>query len=67
VKLGTQERGIVLQVAQRRTTRAFSIVPQKFNINPKFLLCGKFTLATTLYTLSPNLAHLISVITHEER
>jgi hypothetical protein len=58
VELGTQERGIVLQVAQRRTTRAFATVPREFNINPE----GNFTLATTFCTWSPNLAHLLSVI-----
>jgi hypothetical protein len=36
VELGTQERGIVLQVAGRRTTRAFSTVSREFNINPEF-------------------------------
>jgi hypothetical protein len=36
VELGTQEQGIVLQVARRRMTRAFATVPQEFDINPKF-------------------------------
>jgi hypothetical protein len=62
VKLGTQERGIVLQVAGRRTTRAFLTVPREFNINLEFSSWGKFTLAKTLRTWSPNLAHLLSVI-----
>jgi hypothetical protein len=62
VELGTQERGIVLQVARRRTTRAFLTVPESSILTPEFPLWGKFTLATTLCTWSPNLAHLLSVI-----
>jgi hypothetical protein len=41
---------------------AFLTVPREFDINPEFPLWGKFTLATTLCTWSPNLAHLLSVI-----
>jgi hypothetical protein len=52
----------VLQVAGRRTSGAFSTVPREFDINPEFPSWGKFTLATTLCTWSPNLAHLLSVI-----
>jgi hypothetical protein len=37
VELGTQERGIVLQVAGRRRSGAFSNVPQEFDINSSFL------------------------------
>jgi hypothetical protein len=62
VELGTQEQGIVLQVAGRKMMRAFWTVPREFDINPEFLSWGKFTLATTLCTWSPNLAHLLSVI-----
>jgi hypothetical protein len=36
VELGTQERGIVLQVAGRRTSGAFSTVLREFDINPEF-------------------------------
>jgi hypothetical protein len=53
-----------LQVARIRMTRAFSTVPWEFDINPEFPSWGKFTLATTLCTWSPNLAHLLSVITY---
>jgi hypothetical protein len=62
MELGTQERGIIFQVVRRRTKRAFSIVPREFDINPEFPSWGKFTLATTLCTWSPNFAHLLSVI-----
>jgi hypothetical protein len=50
VELGTQERGIILQVAGRRTSRAFLTVPREFDINPEFPSWEKFTLATTLCT-----------------
>jgi hypothetical protein len=36
VELETQERGIVLQVAGRRTSGAFLTVPREFDINPEF-------------------------------
>jgi hypothetical protein len=62
VVLGTQEREIVLQVARRRTTRAFLTVLREFDINPEFSSWGKFTHATILCTWSPNLTHLLSVI-----
>jgi hypothetical protein len=62
VVLGTQERGIVLQVVGRRTSEAFSTVPREFDINPEFPSWGKFTLAAKLCTWSPNLAHLLTVI-----
>jgi hypothetical protein len=62
VESGTQERGIVLQVAGRRTSGAFLTVPREFDINPEFPSWEKFTHATTLCTWSPNLAHLLSVI-----
>jgi hypothetical protein len=62
VELGTQERGIILQVTRRRTTRAFLTISREFDINPEFPSWGIFTLATTLCTWSPNLTHLLSVI-----
>jgi hypothetical protein len=63
VELGTQDKKVVLQVASRRTTRAFSTVPREFDIKPRFPSWGKFTFATTLYTWSPDeLASLLSVI-----
>jgi hypothetical protein len=65
VELETQEQGIILQVAGRRTMRAFLTVPREFDINPEFPSWGKFTLATTLCTWSPNLAHLLSVISQQ--
>jgi hypothetical protein len=34
VDLGTQEKEVVFQVPWRRTMRAFSTVPQEFNIKP---------------------------------
>jgi hypothetical protein len=49
----------------RRTGGAFSTVPREFDINPEFPSWGKFTLATTLCTWSPNLAHLLSVISQQ--
>jgi hypothetical protein len=67
MELGIQERGIVLQVARKRTSGAFSTIPQEFDINPDFLSWGKFTLATTLYIWSLNLVHLLSVITIQKR
>jgi hypothetical protein len=36
VEVGTQERGNVLQVTRRRTTRAFATVSREFDINPEF-------------------------------
>jgi hypothetical protein len=36
VELGTQDEKIVLQVARRRSTRAFSTIPREFDINPEF-------------------------------
>jgi hypothetical protein len=64
VELGTQDEEIVLQVAWRRTSGAFSTVPREFNIKPQVPLWGKFTLATTLCTWRPDeLAPLLSVIT----
>jgi hypothetical protein len=62
VELGTQERGIILQVAGRRMTRDFLTIPREFDSNSEFPSWGKFTLATTLCTWSPNLAHLLNVI-----
>jgi hypothetical protein len=62
LELGTQERGIILQVVERRTKTAFLTVPREFDVNLGFFSWGKFTLATTLCTWSPNLAHLLSVI-----
>jgi hypothetical protein len=63
VELGTQEKEIVLQVAWRRMSGAFSTVPREFDIKPWVLLWGKFTLARTLCTWSPDeLAPLLSVI-----
>jgi hypothetical protein len=47
VELETQDEKIVLQVAWRRTRRAFSTVPREFDIKPQISLWGKFTLATT--------------------
>jgi hypothetical protein len=44
MELGTQEWGIILQVAGRRTMRGFLTIPREFDINPEF----------------PNLAHLES-------
>jgi hypothetical protein len=67
VELGTQEWEIILQVAGRRMTRAFSTVPREFDINLKLPSWGKFTLATILCTWSPNLAHLLSVIRNQSK
>jgi hypothetical protein len=64
-ELGTQDKEIFLQVAWRRTSRAFLTVPREFDIKPWVLSWGKFTLATTLYTWSPDeLTPLLCVINH---
>jgi hypothetical protein len=50
--------------------RAFSTVPREFDIKPRVSSWGKFTLATTLCTWSPDeLAPLLSVISgvHRQR
>jgi hypothetical protein len=63
VELGTQDKEVVLQVAWRRTTRAFLILPREFDIKPRVPSWGKFTLVTKLCTWSPDeLAPLFSVI-----
>jgi hypothetical protein len=63
VELGTQHKEVVLQVAWRRTMRAFSTILREFDIKPRVPSWGKFTLSTTLYTWSPDeLAPLLSVI-----
>jgi hypothetical protein len=63
VELGTQDKEIVLQVACRRMSGAFSTVPREFDIKPRVLSWGKFTLAITLSTWSPDeLEPLLSVI-----
>jgi hypothetical protein len=62
-ELGTQDKEIVLQVACRRRSGAFSSVPREFDIKPRVLSWAKYTLATTLSTWSPNeLEPLLSVI-----
>jgi hypothetical protein len=66
VELGTQDKEVVLQVAWKRTTRAFSTVPRGFDIKPQVTSWRKFTLTTTLCSWSPDeLACLLSVITRQ--
>jgi hypothetical protein len=54
VELGIQDKEIVLHVAWRRTVRAFLTVPWEFDIKPSVPSWGKFTLAITLCTRSPD-------------
>jgi hypothetical protein len=62
-RVGAQDKEVVLHVAWRRTTRAFSTVPRKFDIKPRVPSWGKFTLTTTLCTWSPDeLTPLLRVI-----
>jgi hypothetical protein len=62
VELGTQERGKYFAGCSKKNDGSFCGCSPRVWYKPRVSSWGKFTLATTLCTWSPNLAHLLSVI-----
>jgi hypothetical protein len=62
VELGTQEQGICFADCSKKNDKRFCDCSPRFRYKPRVCSWGKFTLATTLCTWSPNLARLLNVI-----
>jgi hypothetical protein len=62
VELGTQEQGICFADCSKKNHKSFCDYSPRVWYKPRVFSWGKFTFSTTLCTWSPNLAHLLSVI-----
>jgi hypothetical protein len=62
MELGTQEQGIWFADCSKKNDKSFCNRSPRVRYKPRVPSWGKFTLATTLCTWSPNLAHLLSII-----
>jgi hypothetical protein len=63
--VGDTRQGDFFASCFKKDEHSFFTVPREFDIKPRVLSWGKFTLATTLYTWSPDeLTPLLCVINH---